>query len=329
MVKLTGLPPKMRAPALRRAAYVRDQRGILILAKWPTGKKTKISQRQQERIDWFIEAQFAAKNTVASQQRIAREAVAGTPLLPRDILTAAFAGRLFAYAVEAHGIMYSVAMANDVSQNLDIIGQVPGDILWRDTDRWNRLPKGSAGQVLIIDATTGFPVWQTPSGGGSGKVFAPMPGNSGDAFGAATKGWSFTPLVNITITDLIINYDEISTGTYIASVVQIVAGSISAVLAQSGTINGAVNAQVQKLFALTAPAALVAGNLYALLHTRTDSATTTNAGTRDGVQNGPPVPCDLAMSRVTLASLNPAVAETPTFTPSLVSFTVQPIYSIA
>ena len=46
--------------------------------------------------------------------------------------------------------------ANDVSQNLDIIGQVPGDMLGRGADVWERL-SGPAGYMIISNGPSAAP----------------------------------------------------------------------------------------------------------------------------------------------------------------------------
>jgi len=46
---------------------------------------------------------------------------------------------------------------------------VEGDIIYRDATQWQRLPKGTASQVLTINAGATAPEWQTP-GAGSGPV---------------------------------------------------------------------------------------------------------------------------------------------------------------
>lgn len=49
--------------------------------------------------------------------------------------------------------------SNDVSQNLDIIAQVPGDMLIRGAEGWERLPTANAGWTLTAQGSDP-PAWQ-------------------------------------------------------------------------------------------------------------------------------------------------------------------------
>lgn len=57
-------------------------------------------------------------------------------------------------------------MSEDVAQRLrealDVLGQTPGSILYRDQDRWRALEPGNIGDVLAID-TDGMPGWFDPA----------------------------------------------------------------------------------------------------------------------------------------------------------------------
>lgn len=49
-------------------------------------------------------------------------------------------------------------LAQRIREGLDVLGQTPGSILYRDEDRWRALEPGEIGQVLAID-TDGMPGW--------------------------------------------------------------------------------------------------------------------------------------------------------------------------
>lgn len=53
-----------------------------------------------------------------------------------------------------------------VTESLDSIAQVPGDLLIRGSDGWERIPGGDAGKVLTSNGQDSLPTWETPSGGG-------------------------------------------------------------------------------------------------------------------------------------------------------------------
>lgn len=53
-----------------------------------------------------------------------------------------------------------------VTESLDSIAQVPGDLLFRSVDGWERIPGGNAGEVLTSNGQELAPSWEPASGGG-------------------------------------------------------------------------------------------------------------------------------------------------------------------
>lgn len=85
----------------------------------------------------------------------------GLWLQPRDIFTAALAGRLF-YLVSPDGRkIFSTAARYDMSESLDVLAQAPGSLLTRGLEFWQAVPPGLPGQVLIF-GNQGLPVWANP-----------------------------------------------------------------------------------------------------------------------------------------------------------------------
>lgn len=158
--KLTG----KRGVSLKKAMYVRTWRGKLVVCKWPRGKSGNIDAGTLERMETFKNANLLAKYLIPQQQIVAREVTDGTPLLPRDLLIAAMYGRLWSLTTEDGRTINSVAAANDVSQNLDIIAQTPGDMLVRGVDGWERL-FGEAGFILFASGPTAPPVFKAGQNG--------------------------------------------------------------------------------------------------------------------------------------------------------------------
>lgn len=52
-------------------------------------------------------------------------------------------------------------IAERIREGLDVLGQTPGSILYRDADRWRALEPGNPGEVLAIDVD-GMPGWFPP-----------------------------------------------------------------------------------------------------------------------------------------------------------------------
>lgn len=159
MALLQGKWIGQRGVSLKGALYVREWRGKLIICKWPEKKGRNLNPKTRVQMEWFKNANLLAKYLIPQQQIIAREASSDTPLLPRDLLIAAMAGRLWSIVLEGGGQINSVAAASDVSTNLDIIAQTPGDMLVRGDDVWERL-FGPAGYIIISNGPTAAPQYK-------------------------------------------------------------------------------------------------------------------------------------------------------------------------
>ena len=125
MALLQGKWIGQRGVSLKGALYVREWRGKLVICKWPKKKGRKLNAKTRVQMEWFKNANLLAKYLIPQQQIIAREASSDTPLLPRDLLIAAMAGRLWSITLEGGGTIYSEASARDVSKNLDAIRVAP------------------------------------------------------------------------------------------------------------------------------------------------------------------------------------------------------------
>lgn len=79
-------------------------------------------------------------------------------LMPRDIFTAALAGRLWYFTAPNGRKIFSRSAKRDMSESLDILWQDVGGLLVRGVTGWEGLPVGEVGQVLVVGAT-GKPSW--------------------------------------------------------------------------------------------------------------------------------------------------------------------------
>lgn len=83
-------------------------------------------------------------------------------LMPRDVFTAALAGRLWWFTAPDGRKIYSRSAKRDMSESLDILWQDVGGLLVRGATGWEGLPVGNVGQVLVVGAA-GRPSWVDPS----------------------------------------------------------------------------------------------------------------------------------------------------------------------
>lgn len=289
---------------------MREFRGQTVLATWPKKRGRNIHPTTREQNLKFAEANYLAKYADAETQVLAREVTAGTPLLPRDLLVGAMYGRLWAIDVIGEGTLYSEAMVSDVSQNLDVIGQKPGDILARGISAWTRVPGSTAGRVLTSQGPTLPPVWAAPAGvGGLGAMTAIVNrANSGGA--TATKGWVFIPLIDMSVSALIIDHTEVNGATYKGTIFTTDGDDVDTVLAQTAEITGTANAAKRQALEFASPVPLTKGVEVVACTTRTDGTGTTVYTV--AFDNAPkyPVAPTTGEFEISMASADPAATET-------------------
>lgn len=159
--------PRGQAPSLRGTIQADATRGRPRVRAWPRKRSAAEVAAQKDRTEWFAQAQQLTKYVTRGQMVAAFDATRGTPFYPRDILTMAMAGRVFVFHDPDGNEVWPLAIRTDVSQALDIIGKSPGALLWRDTNNWNIINPGTAGQYLTSQGPGAAPAWQPASGGGS------------------------------------------------------------------------------------------------------------------------------------------------------------------
>lgn len=157
-----------RKPSFRGQAYAYVSGGEVRVAAWPAKRKRGHRSQLTEEQEWFRQAQWASKYWPAQMQAQCAEAVKGTPLMPRDIMTMIMAGRAFCWVSEDGWKVYSVAARNDVSESLDVISQYPGSMLFRNSELWVPITGGTPGYKLTYKGENVPPAWEpdtAPSGG--------------------------------------------------------------------------------------------------------------------------------------------------------------------
>lgn len=135
-----------RRPALRGSLQLDIVNGQERARAWPKKRGRPKSALTREQVDTFRQCQWAIKYWPPEMQKACAEAVAGTPLLPRDLMTMIMYGRFVQVGYEDGGRdLYSMAQLNDVSQSLDVISSTPGDTLVRGAEYWQGVPFSGGG----------------------------------------------------------------------------------------------------------------------------------------------------------------------------------------
>lgn len=155
-----------RKPSFRGHAYAYVSGGEVRVAAWPTHRRKGHRSELSDTEEWFRQAQWASKYWPAQMQVQCAEAVKGTPLMPRDIMTMIMAGRAFMWVSEDGWKVYSVAARNDVSESLDVLSQYPGSILYRGTTVWEATIAPARNYILVSNDPGEGPEWKPLTGSG-------------------------------------------------------------------------------------------------------------------------------------------------------------------
>lgn len=133
--------------------------GVERVRAWPKKRGRNLNPKTQAQNDLFRECSWAIKYLPGIVQRQCAAAVAGTPLLPRDLMMQILYGRLFAVKLPDGRRIYPMAARQDISESLDILGQVPGMILIRGEDFWEQLALGDPFSLLSVNAAGDAVEW--------------------------------------------------------------------------------------------------------------------------------------------------------------------------
>lgn len=143
--------------------------GKVRVRRWPRKRGKPKSQKQRDQNEWFRQASWAMKYMPPEFHAQAEILTAGTPLLPRDVLMMAMAGRLYGVVLPGGQRLYPMSFVTDVSESLDALGLAPGSVLARGQDRWHALVPNQSGLVLT-SVENALPEWLPPSGGGGATL---------------------------------------------------------------------------------------------------------------------------------------------------------------
>jgi len=173
MAKLLGDFFGKRRPGFTGVLMIDQVRGVTRVRAWPKKRGPVKSALQQQWVDWFRAANFAAKYASSSDIRRSIVLTKGTRWFPRDLLMRAMRGRLFWWEDEDGQAWYPVAAVVDVSDTLDVLADKIGNVLVRAGDRWRAPADGIEADVLTYHPAAP-PDWQpvpvAPAGAFAGAL---------------------------------------------------------------------------------------------------------------------------------------------------------------
>lgn len=168
---------------------------------WPRSRGSSRNLTNVQWTDWLKGVTFLYRYQPAKFQAQFQQATKGTPWMARDPFISGFRGRAWSFTDQNGRTYYPVVARQAVSQSLDAIGQLEGNMLYRGPNGWEAVdPPANVGDVLTVVDLADLPQWQ-PGGGGGGSLdfWQPMsppdsPGSEDDEFtteGAGVPaGWA-------------------------------------------------------------------------------------------------------------------------------------------
>jgi hypothetical protein len=161
--------PGGRQPSLRGLLVVDAVRGSIRVRSWPVKRPGPRHPTNEYWTKWLKAATFLYRYQPADVQAQLQEATRGTVWMPRDIFIACLRGRAFLPQDEFGRKYYPMALVQEVSQSLDSIAQLEGDLMVRGEDIWQAIHAGTEGQILVMNAA-GMPEWGDSAAGGNYHV---------------------------------------------------------------------------------------------------------------------------------------------------------------
>lgn len=149
-----------RLPSLRGAVMVDQTRGALRVRAWPKARPGRRHPTNEYWTKWLKAATYLYRYQPAKFQAAYAKMTHGTPWMPRDIFISGMRGRAFILRDDQGRTYYPLSLRHDISQSLDALAQLPGEMLFRNSGLWVPVPGGSAGDILrYVDDDTP-PAWE-------------------------------------------------------------------------------------------------------------------------------------------------------------------------
>lgn len=274
MAKITNRRADHTLPSLSGRLIFATWKGRLYVRAWPKRKGPSWKARFKPAIDWFKDANLLAKYPNIYEHWTTTELSRSGPLYPRDFTLAALAGNLFQIELDNGEKWYSMATVKEISNELDAIAQLPGQMMIRGETLWIPVSAGSPGQVLQADPSPTFASWIDPSFPKGGLAITDINRLRTDTSPHATKGWFTVASRDTRILAFEVSGDWISGATYFATIGTIVGNQLKTIEAQTSVWTAPSSAFDRVPFEFSSPVLLSAGTQYCFLVTRSDSTPT-------------------------------------------------------
>lgn len=261
-----------KPPSYGAKVVVRVSEGVAIVQAWPRKRGRSRNPVTIEQNLKFKEANQLAKYAPSDDQWMAIEVAKNSPLYPRDLLLAAMYGRLFETITVDGRRMVSMAVIEDISSDLDLIGSTThGAILIRDDDLWTGLPPGAVGQVLTSGGGGANPFWGAGGGGAGAYITGFPPGFLPDGQAFATKGNMIATAQAVTVHQMSATITAVVGHTYRGRIWSLDGGNaITALVGDTGALTTLPAGRQTIWVPLLAPAALASGTRFYIAWSRSD-----------------------------------------------------------
>ena len=174
-----------RLPSLRGAFVVDEIHGKPRIRRWPRPRGINRNPTNAYWSRWLKAITLLYRWQPATVQAQLQEATRDTPWMPRDPFISAARGRAWSITFDDGRTYYPMPTQAAVSESLDAIGQLEGQLLARSANLWVPIAPGSTpGDVLTWQAADEVPAWAPAGGGGGGSLDAWSPLTPPDVAGS-------------------------------------------------------------------------------------------------------------------------------------------------
>ena len=265
-----------KPPSYARKVVVRVSGGRAIIQAWPKKRGRPLNPITIEQNLKFREANQLAKYAPSDDQWMAIEVTKDGPWYPRDLLMSAMFGRLFETITVDGRKMVSMAVIEDISSDLDLIGsQDHGTVLFRGEELWKGLGPGVVGEVLTSGGPTADPFWGGGGGGGGKYIVTNQPNTVADGAALNTKGTPFKIARTVTVSELGCMVTAVATDTYVGRVFALDATNmITSISGTTASITGLTAGRQELWTGLAAPVVMSAGTRYFVAWSTTNQGNT-------------------------------------------------------
>jgi len=149
-----------RTPSLRGSMMIDSTRGSLRVRSWPKKRPSPRHPTNEYWSNWLRSITLIYRYQPAAVQFQLQKATKGTIWMPRDIFISAARGRAWLLTDENGRSYFPMPFVREVSESLDAIAQLEGQMVYRSSGLWAPVPAGNDGEVLTYNATENKPEWQ-------------------------------------------------------------------------------------------------------------------------------------------------------------------------